>query len=148
MNNNENSNVRKSSIEKNYTETPKLDNHLYRKRKDPFSFSNSMKNNNTNTINPINNNENGVFNQFTLTAFNSFKTNKNILIKSDQSLMSGNYMNNNITLKTNRKENIGNSTKNNWSTDIRGSASPTKLIRISAPSSKKKFFQIQTRRDF
>lgn len=128
-------------MDKNYSETPNLDVYLYSKRKEP-TFTNSFKlNNNYNSKNG-----NGIFNQFTSTAFTQFKSNKNPLIKSDQLLMPNNYNNNNLNANINnntaRKDNISNLAKNYWASDIRTSASPTKLHRLSVTSSKPKNFSI------
>lgn len=139
MNNNDFSKLR-SSIDKNYAETPNLDNHLHIKRKEPSSFSNSIKLNRNSNSNNNYNKENGISNHFTLTAFNSFKSNKNTLIKSDQMQMPSNYVNNNINITTNKKENVNNLANNYWASDFRSSASPTKLHRLSVPSSKTKQF--------
>ena len=120
-------------MENTAVETPKWDNqNLYLKKKNPSSFTNSMK---------IPNNENGILNQFTLTAFNSFKNHKNTLIKNDQLLMPNNssILNSNLSI---RKENINNFSKNSLVSDVRSSASPIKILGLSVPSAKIKNFSI------
>jgi len=120
-------------MENTAVETPKWDNqNLYLKKKNPSSITNSIK---------IPNSENGILNQFTLTAFNSFKNHKNTLIKNDQLLMPNNssILNSNLSI---RKENINNFSKNSLVSDVRSSASPIKILGLSVPSAKIKNFSI------
>jgi hypothetical protein len=119
-------------MENTLVETPKWDNHNLYIKKNTSSFTNSIK---------IPNNENGILNQFTLTAFNSFKNHKNTLIKNDQLLMPNNssIVNSNLSI---RKENINNFSKNSLVSDIRSTASPIKIHGLSVPSAKIKNFSI------
>lgn len=75
----------------------------------------------------VNHDYNG-FNQYTMTIFHNFKNNKTTLTKTDQ-----------LLIPIARKENLGNVTKNYWTTDLRNNNSPSKLNKISHASKLKPF---------
>ena len=93
-----------------------IDNPPNIRRKDTFG---------TNSIRT--NNEFTPYNQFTLSTFNTFKTNKATLLKNDQLLPSS------------HKDNLGYLTKNYWTNDLKGNASPTRLNKLNVPSKLKAF---------